>query len=459
MKREIQTERKGIKMRKLGLNPVFRLLLIFITVVLFVCNGAGCGKKSSPPPTKNPPPTEPTVNTIQFSIPELYKDQETNKMHLIPNDKRVTFYVVSLESNPESVIESLQTFTGTTGNRNFQFIIPDSLNYEECSVFAIVDLDEPFEVNEKTLSEVEAAAINGEILFGQATGNVIFRNNTVVNFGFIGKGKSPAVSMISFTMPSIYEAGDFIYDIPPGKDVIFFSIASRPEKPEDKINADKYFSALTGVETTVRALPDELLGQNRYFFAVVILKGSFDLQGKNWGELYAAKDNGTILLGQAKDPMDDNAIKLHFLEDGIEIDNFKFEGQAPDVSNPKITFRLPSTCVSGTPIPNGKPVNIYTTGDLEETFISDHVFPPGTTGADITCDLPSKLIGEERDLYVVVILKGSFDPRGKPFAQLMNAVIEEEIMLGRVDDMVRLNPGMLIDADAFEFYGKADIGD
>ena len=379
-------------------------------------------------------------------------------MHLIPNDKRVTFYVVSLESNPESAIESLHTFTGTTGNQYLQFNIPDFLYNEEGYVFAVVDLDEPFDLNGKTMSEVQAAATDGTILFGPATGRVTFKNNQVVKFEFMGNGEGhQSVSTISFTMPTSYEAGDFEFNIPTGKQVIIYSIASAPES-DGTIDADYTFSTPTRVDSFDHILPDELLGQDRYFLAIVILQDSFELQGKDFKQIQDAVENGTILFGQAKDPIDDNSIKLYSLYDGIEIDNFKFVGKAPDVSNPKITFRLPSTCVSGTPIPNGKRVNIYTTGDLEETFISDHVFP-GTTGADITCDLPSKLIGEERDLYVVVILKGSFDPRGKPFAQLMNAVIEEEIMLGRVDDMVRLNPGMLIDADAFEFYGKADIGD
>ena len=441
-------------MKKLGLNPVFRLLLIFITVVLFVCNGAGCGKKSPP---KSPPPKAPTLNTIQFSIPEFYVGQEDETKYRIPDGQRVDFYVVSDTTSEESIIESLHTFTGTTGNEQFQFNIPDFLNNEEGCVFAVVDLTGTYELNGKTISEAQAAAADGEILFGQATGVVTFKNNQVVNFEFIGKGEGPSVSIISFTMPTSYEAGDFEFNIPTGKQVIIYSIASAPES-DGTIDADYTFSTPTRVDTFDRILPGELLGQDRYFLAIVILQDSFELQGKTGAQIMDAVENGTILFGQAKDPMDENVNMLYSLYDGITIDNFKFVGKAPDVSDPKITFRFPPTCLSGTPIPIGKPVKIYTTGELEDVFIADHVFT-GTTGADITCDLPSGLIGEERDLYAVVILQGSFDPRGKPFAQLTNAVENEEIILGRVDDMVRLNPGMLIDADAFEFYGKADLGD
>ncbi|HBL35462.1 MAG TPA: hypothetical protein DDZ55_01485 [Firmicutes bacterium] len=442
-------------MKKLGLNPVFRLLLIFITVVLFVCNGTGCGKKSSPPP-----PKEPTVNTIQFLIPEFYVDQEDKTKYRIPDGQRVDFYVVSDTTSEESIIESLHTFTGTTGNGQFQFNIPDFLNNEEGDVFAVVDLTGTYDLNGKTISEAKTAAADGEILFGQATSNVIFKNNKVVDFGFMGSGEGhQSVIIISFTMPTSYEAGDFEFNIPAGKEVIFYSVASAPEPGStDTFNTDYSTSTLTGIETSNHILPDALDGQDRYFLATVILQGSFELQGQTWTQIQNAINNGTILLGQAKDPENDNSIKLYSLYDGIEIDNFKFVGKAPDVSNPKITFRLPSTCVSGTPIPNGKPVKIYTTGELEGTFISDHVFT-GTTGADITCDLPSKLIGEERDLYVVVILKGSFDPEGKSDTQLDNAIINEEIMLGVIEDNVRLSPGMLLDADVFEFYGKVDYED
>ncbi|HBR28232.1 MAG TPA: hypothetical protein DD789_02210 [Firmicutes bacterium] len=445
-------------MRKLGLNPVFRLLLIFITVVLFVCSGAGCGKKSSPK-APQPPPKEPTVNTIQFSIPEFYEELGGLNKYRIPDGQRINFYVAIPTSNPESVIESLQTFTGTTGNRNFQFIIPDSLNNEEGEVFAVIDLTGTYDLNGKTISQAREAAAVGEILFGNA-GNVIFKNNQVAIFDFWGNGEGhQSVITISFTMPSLYEAGDFEFNIPAGKEVVFYSVASAPEPGSmDTFNTDFSCSTLTVRETSNHILPDALDGQDRYFLATVILQGSFELQGQTWTQIQDAINSGTILLGQAKDPMDENVKMLYSLYDGIEIGNFKFVGAVPDVSNPKITFRLPSTCVSGTPIPNGKPVKIYTTGDFDETFISDHVFT-GTTGADITCDLPSKLIGEERDLYVVVILKGSFDPEGKSDTQLTNAIINEEIMLGVIEDVVRLSPGMLIDADAFEFYGKADYTD
>jgi hypothetical protein len=384
-------------------------------------------------------------------------------MHLIPKDKKVTFYVVSLESDPESIIEPLHTFTETTGNQNLQFKIPDFLNYEECSVFAVVDLTGTYDLDGRTISEAQAAATNGEILFGRATPNVIFRNNTVVKFKFIGKAAGPSVSMISFTMPSIYEAGDFIYDIPPVKDVIIYSIASVPES-DAKINADYTFSALTGVEeeTTVCALPDELLDQNRYFFAVVILKDSFNLQGKTKAQIMDAIQKGTILFGQAKDLINDE-IMSYSLYDGIEIDNFKFVGAPPDLPDGTITFSLPPSYETLTKdvksIPKGKSVKFYALANTDAPLKADEIFTDKTGSGKITRPLPSRLFGRDYYFFAIVNLKDSFDLQNKNEDDVKDAIENGNILFGQAKDPMDEDVNKLytlkdqIKIDNFKFLG------
>jgi hypothetical protein len=108
-------------------------------------------------------------------------------------------------------------------------------------------------------------------------------------------------STIHFTMPSIYytskdySSGD---NIPSGKTVKFYTLK---EIPGTTINADYTFSGTTGNSDLTFKLPDFLINQTRYIYAIVILKGTFDLKGKTEKDLLDAINNNEILYGKTDD--------------------------------------------------------------------------------------------------------------------------------------------------------------
>jgi hypothetical protein len=92
----------------------------------------------------------------------------------------------------------------------------------------------------------------------------------------------------------------------------------------EPLNADRIFTGTTGSGNIQRTLPGVLIGQERYFFAVVNINGSFDLQGKTKQQLAEAISRGDVLFGQSKDPVIPENNKLYTLTNGITIGNFEF---------------------------------------------------------------------------------------------------------------------------------------
>lgn len=136
---------------------------------------------------------------------------------------------------------------------------------------------------------------------------------------------------IKFMMPNIYydySSMDFSSgsDIPSGKNVVFYTIS---DISGDVISADAtIYSGVTGSGEMRFTLPDSLVDQSRYIFAVVVLSGSFDLQGKSKTELQAAIVNGEILFGKLTDTPPSGNSKTVTLTKGLTISDFTFIGKA-----------------------------------------------------------------------------------------------------------------------------------
>jgi hypothetical protein len=257
-----------------------------------------------------------------------------------------------------------------------------------------------------------------------------------------GGGGNDNDDMATFKMPGVYY--DYLNinsgygaSIPSGKSIKFYTLASTSGTT---VNADHTFTGTTGSSSLKFTLPNDLIGQNRYIYAVVILSGSFDLQGKNKTEIQTAIESGQILFGKASisvPSMEDRSVSL---TKGGTVGDFTFIGKIGN-SSPLINFTMPSIYYTSqdyktsAPMPSNKTVKFYTLTDANvTTFNADHTFS-GTTGSStIQCELPSNLIGKERYIYAVVILKGSFELQGNTQEALENAYNNKDILFGKATE-------------------------
>src|SRR5690554_6267056 len=166
-------------------------------------------------------------------------------------------------------------------------------------------------------------------------------------------------------MPATYQDQEGNnYPIPAENEVKFYTLS---EAETETISADYVFTAKTGSSKIQCTLPDSLIGKERYIFAVIVLEGDFDLQGKTQQEIGAAVSEGKILFGQALDDPPSQNPKLHTLTSGVEIGNFKFFGIAAGDPICLINFIMPATYrdPSGNnyPIPAEQEVNFYASSE------------------------------------------------------------------------------------------------
>lgn len=180
----------------------------------------------------------------------------------------------------------------------------------------------------------------------------------------------------------------------------------------------------------------------------------------------------TLAFGQAGD--EEGNMELYYLVHGTRIDNFKLRGKG--VGNPitTITIKMPSHYegveqvdredeeeedIKFHPIPPGKKVKFYVPPEPQadvdpypdDIFSPDYTFPERTTGpATFEFELPSFLVGGERELIAIVIMDGKFKPEGKTWGKIEEAVCEGNILLGFNDDYYILEYGITI---RMEFFG------
>lgn len=430
-------------MKKIGVIRVFCLLIILCALL------AGCGKKT---PSTSPGGKKPsTPNSIQFLLPEDYYDPDKGSYYSIPKGSKVYFYLLTEDVNPEEIIEANSTFTGTIDGSILKFTLPDSLKDQKCYIYAVVEIDGSYDLKGKTITQAMEDADAGKILFGSVlneTGNqaspvTLTNNGTIGGFMFIGKGVGKEQSSIFFVMPENYLAGGTEHAIPANREVKFYSYT---EFDDDTFKAEYIFSGTTGKERIRCTLPEELIGQTREFAAVIVLEGSFNLDGQKLEDIEKAVIDGKILLGSVE--------KDYLLEDGVEIDAFEFNGTLP---NGVIRFEMPKQCVgTNTEIPSGKPVKFYAVTDTTPPLEPEYVFE-GTTGQGIIeLELPGWLMGEECYFMAIIVLKGDFDLEGKEMNHIQAPLENKEIMFGQAKEqgeednkMFELIDGVLI--DSFQF--------
>ncbi len=429
-----------------------------------------------------------TTSTVIFKLPEYYEGVEEEGSFAIPEGEEVRFYTSSNMDIGISVIELLygsvpeddQTFladyyfAGKTGDGEIKCIIPNSLISKGRYIYAVIFLEDEdgadrFDPQEKSVKEILKAVAEGKILFGFARDpnnelpKVYALNHgvTIKDFIFIGKSEGAPIYTLTFSLPPTYQ--DFegkSYEVPEGKTVKFYA-AVTPAGEEGTVEADHVFTGTTG-DSIICEIPPHLLNQERYFYAVVNLEGDFDLREKDKDEMMQAVEAGEILFGQAMDPYDEGNMELYYLVHGTRVDNFKLFGKGEGEPVTTITIKMPTVYKDiweegkFHQIPSGKKVKFYVPyysedRDENDLFSFDHAFPETTTGpATFEFELPSDLVGEERELLAIVIMDGKFKPEGKKLGEINDAVLDGNILLGFSDDYYILEYGITI---KMEFFG------
>ncbi len=279
-----------------------------------------------------------------------------------------------------------------------------------------------------------------------------------------GSDVDPATA-IHFTMPSVYYSQDDIaINIPSGKTVKFYLLTKENYK---KVNDDEsgsvaietddnIFTKTTGSSDLQFTLPDSLDGQERYIYAVVILKGSFDLRGKTKEQLFTAVSSGDVLFGQAQDS-DADGPKLVKLEKKGTVSPFIFNGITTESA--VINFTLPDVYYdyanpdsgASANIPSGRTVKFYAFSDTDtEPLDADYIFPATTTrSGNLQFELPDSLENQTCQISAVVILSGSFELQGATQEQLVKAVKDKEVLYGKTEEVILTNG----DTVNFKFVG------
>lgn len=419
------------------------------------------------------------VKTFYFTMADTYIAGESELP--IPTDKAVTFYCVT-DDIGNTFSSNAVMFHGTTSstNKTIEARLPDTLEYRECYFYAVVNLDGFYDLRGKTMDDVIKAIYNGKMLFGQSMNPMdpnekrkyTLKENIYID-NFVFHGPTPD-GVINFVMPEKCGSGT---PIPPGKTVKFYALKSTEKEP---LNADEVFTWTTGSNNIQCTLPGRLIGQDYYFFAVVNISGSFDLQGKTKLALSNAVSRGEVFFGQSKEPPELNNNKLYTLTNGITIDNFVFI-DAVAQEDSKIKFTIPDK-YKGPPsqpgaddgeefdIPVGKRIKFYAiTYDAYEsatggtTTINGELIHEGTTGGSniYTADLPDHLIDQERYFLALIVLSETedYDLSRMTTGDLQSAMLAGKVLYGRHlisgqgdIELVEIVSG-INEIDNFEFMG------
>lgn len=292
----------------------------------------------------------------------------------------------------------------------------------------------------------------------------------------------PEAPQIHFVMPDTFEDAmtDEKLEIPAGKFVRFYTLPENIDDEDDEViyDADYTFTQMTmaGGGRITCNIPDFLLGQERYIFAIVVLQGNFDLKGKTVGEVKQAFLANKILYGTISD--NNGEYKPFTLNDGATIGGFDFRGFTGDPStidpeepeDPEdiitVTFELPSKYSSSDDeppshnMPNDKPIDFYLTEiegdedsplDIDAVRIEAHI-PPSRRS--VTCKLPGKLEGIEWKIHALVHLQPTdLDLRGRTFSDIQPELGKGTILYGTSNGKQLIEDGTTIHADQFSFYG------
>lgn len=462
-------------MKKQKYLQIFGLLVLLSVIFLTGCGGGGGGGGS-------------TTSTMTIKLPVYYEGLDQEGSFAIPEGKEVRFYIVSKPDIGEIFLDLWRFqhgidddifladyyFAGKTGSgEEFEFVIPSSLKGKGRCIYAVIFLEDEdgadrFDPEEKSVHEIFQAAAEGKILFGFSENpdtrlpkiHPLIHGATINDFIFIGKAEGEPSHTIIFSLPPTYQGSDNkTYTVPKGKEVKFYAAAT--PAGDGAVIADHVFTGITG-DSIICEIPPHLLNQERYFYAVVNLEGDFDLREKDKDEMMQAVEAGEILFGQAMDPYDEGNMELYYLVHGTRVDNFKLFGKGEGEPVTTITFMMPTVYKDiweegkFHQIPSGKKVKFYVPyysedRDENDLFSFDHAFPETTTGpATFEFELPSDLVGEERELLAIVIMDGKFKPEGKKLGEINDAVLDGNILLGFSDDYYILEYGITI---KMEFFG------
>jgi hypothetical protein len=285
----------GVHMR-LRLNLHILGLLLVLVVALAGCGGGGGGGNDD------------GNEMVTFKMPGEYYDYtnvESGLSTVIPSGRSVKFYTIKSKNESDSTITIDHTFSGTTGSSSLQLTLPNDLIGQDRFIYAIVNLSGSFELKADTkIEEIKDAIENDQILFGKASISArsmedksvtLTKGGTVEDFTFIGK-INPTAASINFTMPSTYYTSqDYKTSatILPGLTVNFYVLT---DKNQETLDALSPFSRTTGGELNF-ILPNELIGQKRYIYAVVFRDKYFKLTTQT--DLLEAYNNGQVLFGKA----------------------------------------------------------------------------------------------------------------------------------------------------------------
>lgn len=453
-------------MKKIKYFLCFGMLLLLSGLLLTGCGGGGNGGGPS---------------IITFTMPAFYDGLEGSEgSYPIPKNKEIRFYILSKIPKDNDPFLAETYFTGKTGS-NLQSTLPKNLVGQSRYIFAVVfledeDSDGRFDPVQKPLKEIMDAVSEGKILFGYAADEyevpkmwTLADGVTIDNFYLRGMAMGEATYTITFIMPESYQGMDDNkrYLIPEGKKVKFYAL---PDKAEP-ITAEHVFTGITGGNITCE-LPESLIYNPYYFYAVVVLEGDFDLQGKTEEEMTAALEAGEILFGKAA--MADGE-ELYYLHHKISIRDFEFWGKGAGEPVTTFTIIMPAVYqgiqavdedeiedeneIELYPIPPGKKLKFYIPPEPQENedededfiFFPEHTFTATTGPAKFEFELPSSLVGKERDIFAIVVLVGDYDLKGKNEEEIYQAILEEKILFGFTDDYHILNYGVII--DDLEFFG------
>lgn len=421
------------------------------------------------------------VKIISFTMADTYI---AGKSELpIPTDKTVTFYCVT-GSIGDTFSTDAYMFHGTTGSTKItKAILPAALVGQSCYFYAVVNLNGFYDLRGKTISDVIEAIYDGKVLFGKSMDPVdpdemkMYSLRDGINIdNFVFYGPTPD-GVINFVMPEKCVSGT---PIPPGKKVKFYALKSTEEEP---LKAEHVFTGTTGSNNIQCTLPGRLIDKDYYFFAVVNIRGSFDLDGKTKKDLKDALSRGEVFFGQSKEPPELNNNKLYTLTDGITIDNFVFIDTG-DQGDSKIIFTIPAKYKgpSSEPgaddgkefdIPGGKRIKFYAiTYDAYiiaqggTTTINCELIHEGTTGGSntYTADLPDHLLNQERYFLALIVLSETedYDLSRMKIGDLMSAMFAGKVLYGRHlisgpgdsdVELVKIVSG-INEIDNFEFQGQ-----
>lgn len=141
-------------------------VLVILSIILAGCGGGGGGGPKGPGDS---------LHTINFEMPASYFDSNEYVHCTLPADKTVKFYTLTentyndIKNNPETTkYVADHIFTGTTGKTPLSFTLPSLLKGQKRYIYAVVELQGNYELEEKTDLEVWDDADDGIILFGQA---------------------------------------------------------------------------------------------------------------------------------------------------------------------------------------------------------------------------------------------------------------------------------------------------